>query len=88
METTPSELRVMSAMPNISRITLDTELLLECVRQWELRDFKGEPPEPRIVAFQSQEQSQVTIMANFVRFRRDKPKRDADKLGGYRLEDI
>ena len=77
-----------AVQPDISNIDIAPELLLECVRRWERCDYKGAPPDPVEIMLESVEQNQVTIMANYVHFRRNKSKRDDSKRGGIPLEDI
>lgn len=84
----PSQTDGKFIQPDISRITIAPELLLECVRRWEMQGFKGSPPHPAEIAYESEEQGEVVIMANFVYFRKNKPKRDDSKRDGIRLEDI
>lgn len=75
-------------MPDISGITIDPEILLECVNEWRMRGFEGPPPDPHEVVLRNTAQQEVVIMANYVQFIRDEPKRFAVSVNVPSLGDI
>jgi hypothetical protein len=75
-------------LPNITGISLDTELLIECVNIWRMSGFNGMPPDPYEVAMMSIERKQVVAMANYIDFVRDEPKRLAAMGGSMRMGDM
>lgn len=79
---------VIREMPDISGITTDPELLIKCVNIWRMRGFSDVPPDPYEVAMMNTIQQEVVIMANFIDFIRDEPKRLAASLDVPRLGDM
>lgn len=75
-------------MPDITGITIDPRILLDCVDEWRMRNFEGAPPNPYEVVLRNSAQQEVVIMANYTQFLRDEPKRLADSLGVPTLGDM
>ena len=53
-----------------------------------MRNFEGPPPDPHEMVLRNTAQQEVVIMANYVQFIRDEPKRLAASLGVPRLGDM
>ncbi len=86
--TTFSDDDVVREMPDITGITIDPGILLDCVNEWRMRNFEGPPPDPHEVVLRNTAQQEVVIMTNFAEFIRDEPKRLEDSLNVPRLGDM
>jgi len=79
---------VVRDMPDITGITIDPGILLDCVNEWRMRNFEGAPPDPHEVVLRNTAQQEVVIMANYAEFIRDEPKRLAASVGVLSLGDM
>jgi hypothetical protein len=79
---------VVEEMPDIRGISTDPELLIKCVNIWRMSGFNGIPPNPHEVALMSTAQQEVIIMANYIDFVRDEPKRTGGLSGAFSLKDL
>jgi len=79
---------IVREMPDISGISIDPEILLDCVNEWRMRNFEGSPPDPHEVVLRNTAQQQVVVMTNYVQFIRDEPERQAESIGVLRMGDM
>jgi hypothetical protein len=79
---------VIVDMPDIRGISTDPELLIKCVNVWRMSGFSGVPPDPYDVAMMNTAQQEVVIMANYIDFVRDEPKRAGMSSAAFSLKDL
>ena len=79
---------IIREMPDISGVSIDPEILLDCVNEWRMRNFEGAPPDPHEVMLRSTAQQEVVTMTNYVKFIRDEPERQAESIGAFNIRDM